>query len=264
MKRLVVLMCFCFIGYNLYSESAYIYNVKKDIVISGLSLGLIGGSCLAPGAFYGRPDDPLRIQDVNILDRGLMFPKNETWYAVRDIVRVVLPVLPIITPLSVWGLGGWTFEKKDFDLWLTYGIMYIEALALVYGTDQILKKTIDRYRPSAYFGTNTGGLLDNSCFPSDTTAVSFLASTFLSVTFSEEHPDSPWKLPVIIGSQAFAASIGALGILSGQHFLTDVLAAAALGSLYGWLVPTLHRRPALDDSISFRFTGNGAALSLKW
>ena len=77
-------------------------------------------------------------------------------------------------------------------------------------------------------------------FPSGTAALAFLPAAFISVTFSTEFPKSPWKIPVIVGLYAMAAGIGATRIFNGTHFLTDVLAGAAIGIFFGWLIPTFH------------------------
>jgi membrane-associated phospholipid phosphatase len=265
MKRFVFIICFFLVRFILYSESVYTYDLKRDIIISTLSLGTIGGSYLVPGKINDIPNE-LNRNDVNFIDRGLMFPEDDTPHHIRDKMRNWMPVLTIITPLSVWGVGGWRFEKKDFNTWLTYGIMYMQASTLTFGTVEILKKTVDRYRPRSYFDNSVGRLTSNDCFPSDTTAFSFLASTLFSVTFSAEHPNSIWRIPVIAGSYTLAASIGVIGIISGMHFLTDVLAGAVIGSFYGWLIPFLHKRPNIDNGISFsfKFTENGGIISLKF
>jgi NhaP-type Na+/H+ and K+/H+ antiporter len=43
--------------------------------------------------------------------------------------------------------------------------------------------------------------------------------------------------------------------------LTDVLAGAAMGVFYGWLIPTLHKRTNKENGLSFFFTGNGFLIS---
>ncbi|MDR0411846.1 MAG: phosphatase PAP2 family protein [Treponema sp.] len=39
-----------------------------------------------------------------------------------------------------------------------------------------------------------------------------------------------------------AAEIASMRIVSGSHFLTDVLTGAAIGSFHGWIIPFLHKR----------------------
>jgi membrane-associated phospholipid phosphatase len=263
MKRIVFLFCFLSLGFNLYSESVYTFDLKKDIIISAFTLGAVGASYFIPGTNNGIPDE-LNRNEVNFIDRGLMFPEANTPHHIRDKMRNWMPVLTVITPLSVWAIDGWGFDKKDFNTWLTYGIMYLQASTLTLETVEVLKKTVDRYRPRSYFDNSAGKLISNDCFPSDTTAFSFLISTLLSVTFSAEYPDSLWRIPVIAGSYTLAASIGVMGIISGMHFLTDVLAGIAIGSSYGWLIPFLHRRPNIDNGVSFHFTGNSGVISLRF
>ena len=50
-------------------------------------------------------------------------------------------------------------------------------------------------------------------------------------------------LDVIAGSLTMALATGVQRILSGNHFITDVLAGAAIGSFTGFLVPFLHTLP---------------------
>jgi membrane-associated phospholipid phosphatase len=198
--------------------------------------------------------------DVNVIDRSLMF--NYRPFD-TDPLLFVLGVLPVIVPLS---LAEWNI-RNDFNIWLTYGIMYGQAVGFTYGTRRAISRVfVDRYRPRYYFNDNIGGegIIGDS-FPSGSTAMASMAATFLSVTFSAEFPDSPWRIPIIAGSYTLAASIGVIKIMIGYHFLTDVLAGAALGAFYGWLIPTLHRRPNSDENrLSFMFTGNGAIVSLRF
>jgi membrane-associated phospholipid phosphatase len=79
-------------------------------------------------------------------------------------------------------------------------------------------------------------------FPSGSTALAFLSAGFLSAAFSAEYPDSKWRIPVTAGVYALAAAVAACRIVTGSHFLTDVFAGAAIGSLYGLVIPMLHKR----------------------
>jgi membrane-associated phospholipid phosphatase len=165
--------------------------------------------------------------------------------------------------LPVISLAG---QIKDMDAWLTYGIMYTEAFFLTFGTKDLLKNAIIRYRPYVYDNGRPAGLEDDyyNSFPSGSTALAFLSAGFLSATFSAEYPDSPWKVPIIAGMYTLATGVGACRIISGSHFLTDVLAGAAIGSLYGWVIPILHKRQNNGNNISMNFTGNGFIVALKF
>ena len=137
---------------------------------------------------------------------------------------------------SLWGNRG------AAKAWITYGIMYAESLLLVYGASEILKNAIPRYRPYCYFGDIPPGKDTDyyKSFPSRHTAFAFMSAGFLTATFCAEYPESPLKIPLSAAAYTLAAGVGASRIFSGNHFLTDTLSGAALGSLIGYLIPWLH------------------------
>jgi undecaprenyl-diphosphatase len=238
-----------------YTQSVYTYDLKKDIVIGSLSLGM----ALSPFFVNNEPDQiptALKKDDINILDQALMFPYNKTVDIISDYAVYSLLALPA---LSVIG------NIHDNNTLLTYGIMYTEAFLLTSGTKELLKKSIIRYRPYMYEDGLPDGKEDDyyNSFPSGSTAYAFLGATFLSTTFSWEFPESKWKVPVIIGSYTLAVGIASMRIASGSHFITDVLTGAAIGSFYGWIIPFLHKKQNNEDNLTIHFTGNGILVSLK-
>jgi undecaprenyl-diphosphatase len=260
-KKLAFLLCLFIIGLNLYSQSIYTLDIRRDIVISTLSIGVF----VTPFFISDDHDIPtdLNRRDVNIFDRWSMFPFNHGFQLARIPLMIVYNTSIIVPPLIL----SWMDQSANFDVWLTYGVMFTQAIFLTYGTKEIIGRSVNRYRPYLYFdGSYNFPMLDgrsNRSFPSGGAAVSFMPATFLSVTFSQEFPCSRWRIPVIVGSYTLASVVGATRILSGDHFLTDVLAGAAIGSFYGWLIPTLHNR-INNDKITLYSTINGVMVSLKF
>ena len=245
---------------NLYAKSAFTLDLRNDIIISTLSVGVFFGSFLIEET----SDIPnVDMNDVNVIDRRLMFSYSR-FHIIPNILLPVMGVMPIIVPIS---LVEWNI-RNDFDIWLTYGLMYAQAVGFTYGTRRIIGRTVDRHRPFYYFTDVMESRPANS-FPSGSTAMAFMPAAFFSTIFFAEFPDSPWRIPVIIGSHTLAAGVGMARIMAGRHFLTDVLAGAAIGSFFGWVIPTLHRRPALhlgpndESKFSFHLAGNGAMMSLR-
>ena len=103
----------------------------------------------------------------------------------------------------------------------------------------------------------------HNSFPSGAATFSFLSSTFLSITFSQEFPESKWKWPVILGSYTLAAGVASMRVYSGSHFLTDVFVGAIIGSMYGGLIPLLHLK---NNNRNFTLTPNvnGMAISFRF
>jgi membrane-associated phospholipid phosphatase len=255
-KKYIFLLCLFTLAFHGYGESVFTYGVKKDIAMSSLSMGVFLSSFLVS-------NDPKSVplsfdkNTVNAFDRGLMFSYNKPLDLVSDIGVYGLLALPAI---SVVG------NISDKDAVLTYGLMYAEALFLTFGTKDLLKNIVIRYRPYMYAGGIPGGKEDDyyNSFPSGSTALAFLSAGFLTATYTADYPDSPWKIPIIGGAYALAGGIAACRIVSGSHFLSDVLTGAGIGSLYGWLVPVLHKRQNNGNIASLGITGNGITLSLRF
>jgi len=135
---------------------------------------------------------------------------------------------------------------------------------LAYGTRMLFKNNVTRFRPYSHDGRELRTGHRHDSFPSGHTCAAFLSATFFSTTFVLENPGSRWKWPAIIGSHTLAASVGAMRMMGGMHFLTDVLAGAAMGSFFGWLIPVLHapRRRNNEQAFPVKLTGNGLLVSL--
>jgi membrane-associated phospholipid phosphatase len=261
MKRLIFFLCLFVIGFNLYSQntqSMYTLDLRRDIVISASAVGSVSVYLyMALANLEHEPSTNFNRNDVNAFDRWLMFPFNQTIETARYVPLFSAMLLPIVPPLIL----GWGNQRGNLSTWVTYGIMSTQAFLLAYGTVGIMSIFIDRYRPNMYF---EGPLHERpNSFPSSSSAVAFMSATFFTVTFSAEFPDSRWRIPVIVGSYTLASTVGAMRIFPGAHFLTDVLVGSAIGSFYGWLIPTLHRRPN-NDRVSIHPTGNGLIMSVKF
>ena len=216
---------------SLRSESIFRYSLKKDVIIGALLVCVLIGIVFTRSELGSVPAY-LNRNDVNVFDRWLMFSHNELLDNIKYGFLVLILALPIISPLSK--------KIRSKAAFLTYGIMYVQAFIFTFGIRAILKNMIYRYRPYMYFDGFPAASDFHRSFPSGTAALAFLPATFLSVIFAAEFPNSPLKVPVIVGSHMMAAAIGATRIFNGTHFLTDVLAGAVIGMLFGWLIPTLH------------------------
>jgi len=254
MKKILSILCFIALCTSAKAESVFSLDLKTDIAISTLAIGVFAGSFFIETP-PGNIPDSLNRNDVNALDRSLMFtrlnsPVRYTSTAAMVTMAGLLPLVPV--------MGNF-----NMDTIVTYGVMYTQATLLAYGTRVLLRNNITRWRPYLYDGRELNSGHRHDAFPSGHTCVAFMSATFFTTTFSLDYPDSRWKWPLIAGSYTIASCIGALRIISGMHFFTDVLAGAAIGSLYGWLIPYLHRNRNSENDFPIIFTGNGLLLSLK-
>jgi undecaprenyl-diphosphatase len=252
-KIILVILLFC-LSSNLKAESVFSLDLKKDIAISAFTIGLFASSWFIETPPSQTPDS-LTQNDVNPFDRFFMVPGFNS--ALANISTAAMVVMVNVAPiLPVLGNFNW-------NTMLTYSVMYSQSVLLTFGTRNLLKNNITRFRPYMYDGRNLHDFEagDHNSFPSGSSSMAFLSATFLSTTFAQEYPDSKWKLPIIIGSYTLAASVGIMRISSKQHFITDVFAGAAIGSFYGWIIPFLHKNNN-NNKFAINYIGNGLLVSL--
>lgn len=126
-----------------------------------------------------------------------------------------------------------------------YLFMYGEVLVSTGLMTAAIKGWTERARPYVY--NNEVPLeerIDDDSmrsFVSGHTALAFGAASFMSTTYMDLHPDDPLRWVVLAGTFSAAGVVGYMRVESGQHFPTDVLAGAALGTAIGWAIPALHR-----------------------
>ncbi len=170
--------------------------------------------------------------DVNQIDRFFMQPYSKTF----DDIGTITQFASLLTPAVLMA--------TPMEEWCTIGTMYAESVFLSYGLKELAKNLVNRPRPYMYFEDAPEKDIEegdwNKSFFSGHTTLSFTGATFASYVFSKYFPDSKWKLPVIVGSYGLATTTAILRMKSGNHFLSDVLVGAVVGSLSGFLVPYLH------------------------
>ena len=264
MKKIIVVFYFSSLCFNLHAESVYTYNLKYDIPLTALSLGLFGISFMIDKEPSYIPDS-FNKNNINALDRIFLFPPlGEGMMDLGNIAFHTMPFLPVIT---VFGIINYDelFTRDNFDTLLTYGLMYTQGYALTFGTRTTLKNTITRYRPYLYDDRIQSEFseYDQNSFPSGSTSMTFYSAAFLSTTFSQEYPESKWKLPIIIGTYTLASIVPISKVTTGRHYFTDVLAGMAIGSFYGWAIPFFHKRQHKNDNVEISYLGNGLLVSLK-
>ena len=170
--------------------------------------------------------------DINPLDRFFMQPYSSTF----DKIGTITQFASLLTPAVLMA--------APMEEWCTIGTMYAESVFLSYGLKELAKNLVNRPRPYMYFeGAPEKDIEEgdwNKSFFSGHTTLSFTGATFASYVFSKYFPESKWKVPVIVGSYTLATTTAILRMKSGNHFLSDVLVGAVVGSLSGFLVPYLH------------------------
>ncbi len=188
--------------------------------------------------------DPSKIydkDDINSLDRFFMTGYNNTLHNAGTVTCIIATAgIPAATFLTESACGNFSGQNL-FDV----AVMYSEAILFTNGIKDWIKIGARRERPYMYFDDRDQDGIDSNdfmySFLSGHTANAFMGATFTSYVFCSYYPDSNLKIPVIATSYLFAAGTGAMRMASGNHFFTDVLAGAAMGSAVGFAVPFVHR-----------------------
>lgn len=253
------ILCVMFVLGNLAGNPAgspYRLDWSADLAVAGACLGLNAIGSLTGGedspSWNGVPLDP---SGVPSFDRWAMHRYSRELDDAGTALQVATMAAPVVLAFS------------DKGEWLTVGVMYAQSVLLTCGLKNTLKGLIERNRPYMYSedppldGIQDGDRLNS--FPSGHAAYAFNGAVFTSVVFSEYFPDSPWRVPVIAGSMGAAVATGILRVESGCHFLSDVLAGAALGSLTGYFIPRIHRNRC-DPPVSLTPLPSGGMVTVRF
>ena len=239
-------------------------DVVTDSVLFGAGLTLNGTSLIIDKtAAQKTPAFPYNIDDVNAFDRMMAFQYSGTLHK----ISTVSCVAGILTP----ALLAFTTDTSE---WFTIAAMYTETFLLTNGIKELTKALVFRPRPYMYFDGYPQKKIDEGdwedSFFSGHTAHAFSGAAFTSFVFAKYYPDSPWRYAVTAGTFALAAATGIMRVAGGNHFVTDVLVGAAVGTACGILVPYLHTltagSPKGDSSssaLSAQITPLGVSFSVK-
>lgn len=208
---------------------------------------LSSGTVIALSGYYFnesvRAPEPgsLNRNDVPRIDRRAIDYHSRAAGYFSDGARNAAVVLPLVA-MAGMHLSGDTTEWSALTTDLT---MYAESVLLAGGLTLLAKGAFERPRPYAYNpDTPEGKLRDKDTarsFWSGHSALSFNGAVFAGYVFQRRRPDSPLVIPLWTLGLTTATVSAISRVRAGDHFPTDVIAGAAVGSFTGWFVPRMHR-----------------------
>lgn len=166
------------------------------------------------------------------------FEYNESLSKASDITLG----LTLVTP----GVLGLIAPPSDY---IAIVSSYAGTMVSAYGVRTVLKQVIHKPRP--YVGqidrpADTSE--DYESFPSGHSIMAFSAAAYAQTMQLLFYPDSTTMKAVSATAWILAATTATLRVISGNHYLEDVLAGAAIGSAIGFLGPYLTYRLLQRDT----------------
>jgi membrane-associated phospholipid phosphatase len=178
---------------------------------------------------------------------------------ITDIVLNSMFLYLVVDPVvTAWLAGG------DEDAMWQIGLIDTETLAIIFFLSTLLQGVTARERPfvdrcAADPGYASGCTDDDPTslhvsFPSGHSAMAFGVAglTCAHHAHLSLYGDAGWDTGACIGSIVLASATSVMRLPTDTHWLTDVLAGAALGFAIGYLFPTLvhyqHRSDAPAES----------------
>ena len=258
MRRLIFsVSVVVFLSFSAQTHGDGIFDVapKKEAFLLG------GGGCLCALAGYAftrmYPPDPAMLDKDRIffLDRFAVDLSVAGTAFASDLTCALCVGLPLA---CVAKSGCCRIVGEDM-------LMYVESVLFMAGLTGLSKAVFKRPRPYAYrMAASSGGSLSKSAvrsFFSGHTASAFNGAVFAGTVFQRRYPDSPWVKPVWIVGMTAAVATAVFRVTSGNHFPTDVVVGALVGSFTGWLIPHIHRREQ-GESLSCFTVGQCVAIRL--
>lgn len=235
----------------------------------GCAAGIIGISSEMISLLPRKNNALLTSEDLLAFDKMNInhFDRNAVnqWDPQADIISEISRGMLIVSPAVI--LAG-NVINKDLQSALTYSVMYLEVAALTIGLTDLTKILSNRKRPFLYNPSlsleekenliNSENIYDS--FFSGHTSSAFASAVFFSKTVSDLFENKKLSIIVWSSSMALATATGYLRYHSGQHFPTDIIAGAIVGSAIGYLIPSLHKHSKKAQRFTYTFAGNSMTI----
>ena len=222
--------------------------VDLPIIAAGASAGLLRAYLVRSQV---RERCPCSAGELGFLDRGSVGNHSQAAGLASDItVGVALAAPPLI---DLFALGANRAFAEDLTV-MTETVLVSTLL------QQVANFGLQRPRPRTYAGEESfvhsgKGYLSFYAGHVSTTAAALSAASFTIGRRYDQHV-WPWVVTGVV-----TASVGVERVLAGQHFPTDVLAGALIGTGVGIAVPWLHARgPGARFTLAPAPTGRGLTL----
>jgi membrane-associated phospholipid phosphatase len=231
------------------------YDLSTDVAVTAVAAGgtlgllLLKNDLAPPACRWCNP--PGFDADVT---RALAWSNRDAASTASDLLEVALGAGVLGNAL----LDG--YRRGDREAGFANALLITEATSIAMFLDYGVKYAVGRSRPYVWLGRTGSGSRDgNLSFFSGHTTFAFAVAASSSTLLLSQH--APGAEVASVVAFAGAGLVGYLRIAAEQHYLTDVLAGAAVGTLVGWAVPHFFHAPR-EGGLALRPMPGG--ISIAW
>ena len=237
-KMPIFLLLFLLMHSGVSTQQVYSSNWKTDGVLIGS-----GVASLLTAYIIDKSAPPLTIDELKQLSPLVInrFDRAAINYYSRPLAvwSDFLVGISVVSPTVL-------FAEQDIRASAgIFSLMYLETVFLSVLIPQLIKMSVERYRPYVY---NPAAPISErvkmdarrSFFSGHATSA-FASATFLSIVYGNTNGSSRGKIYVWTGSLLTASLVSYFRYASGSHFPTDILVGVITGIAIGYIVPALHR-----------------------
>jgi membrane-associated phospholipid phosphatase len=191
--------------------------------------------------------------------RSVAWANPKAASTLSDVLQVALP----LGALAYGVVEGYRLGQPSAG-W-SGALLVVESVSIAMLVNTAVKYAVGRARPYVWMGTPDlyGNPHDaNLSFFSGHVTFAFATAVSAGTVFMmQKLPGAPIVLGVGLGVAAFTSY---LRMAAEQHYLTDVLAGAAIGSLVGWAVPVLFHPPRKGAPQPGALMPTPAGIAIAW
>lgn len=217
------------------SPYALSWEIDPYICLPGAAIAI--GGYVAEQSVQPLTADEIRNlsrSSINSFDRNATYRYSTTASDISDAVYGIAAIAPCMLFID-------DAMRND---WKTISVMYLETMEWSGATTIFAKGTVPRIRPFVYnpdvaMNDKLSREARESFFSAHST-FAFASAVFVSTVYGNYHPDSPWTPYLWTGSLVAAGTFSYLRYAAGQHYPSDILTGAVVGSAIGYVIPWLH------------------------
>ena len=237
-------LCFATLALGASNELPRRYEVSVMLDLP-LALGVALTSALGVYQYYSMES----VGAENLKPKSELLPwdrpfagRYSEWATVVSHYSGVLAVAPL-------ALAGFSVYRGDADAYDigAFTLMFVEAFALQNALNQLFRSIELWPRPFMYAKSGKGAVKAAEAhaeaygsFYSGHASAAFTVAVFTGDWFSKVYPNSEYKTLVWASSLTLAAGVGALRVVAGKHYPTDVVVGAVVGAGVSFGVLKLH------------------------